>query len=114
MDRFDALSPIDFRYWDATVASCLSENAFVRYKAVVEFALVTALHRRGLCDGGVVNEIGAACDAVRTDEVYEEEGRIRHDVRALVNRICARVSEQARPFVETHESMGHLHPHSLT
>ena len=22
--------------------------------------------------------------------------------------------EQARPFVETHESMGHLHPHSLT
>jgi adenylosuccinate lyase len=98
-DLFDNISPVDYRYWDEEVANCLSENGFTRYKLLVELALVKVLHRRGVCDASVVSEVGIACGQVTTEEVYEEEERIRHDVRALVNRIRARVSDHAKPCV---------------
>lgn len=99
MDRFDGISPIDYRYWDEEVASCLSENGFTRYKLRVQLALVTALHRRGFCGEEVVQEVRHACGQVTTQEVYDEEKRIGHDIRALVNCLQAKVSPQARPFI---------------
>lgn len=98
-DRFDSLSPVDSRYWDKNVAAYLSENGFTRYKLQVEMALVNVLHRRGICGESVVREIEAACAQVTTAEVYEEEDRIKHDIRALVNCIRRRVSDEAKPFV---------------
>lgn len=99
MDRFDSLSPLDYRYWDEGVAEYLSENGFTRYKLKVEVALVRVLHRRGLCSEDILKEVEAACAQVTTEEVYAEEGRIKHDIRALVNCICKRVSAAAKPFV---------------
>ncbi|MDP3735251.1 MAG: lyase family protein [bacterium] len=98
-DVFDSLSPADYRYWDKEVAKYLSENGFTRYKLLVERALVRALARRGLCSTEVVQEVETACGQVTTEEVYEEEDRIRHDIRALVNRILVKVSKSAKPYV---------------
>jgi adenylosuccinate lyase len=98
-EPYSCISPIDFRYWDEKMAKFLSEDAFTRYKLRVELALVTVLCRFGLCDQGVVDEIAAACGQVTTAEVYAEEGKTRHDIRALVNCIQRRVSPAARPFV---------------
>lgn len=98
-DQFDSLSPIDYRYWDEEVAKYLSENGFTHYKLLVEFALVRVLHRRGICPESVVKEVESACGQVTTTEVYEEEDRIRHDIRALVNCILAKVSDSTKPYV---------------
>ena len=97
--RFHAMSPIDYRYWDNSVAQYLSEEAFIHYKLKVEKALVAALRYRGLCSPSIVDEVIAACAQVTVDEVYEEEARIGHDIRALVNCIQKRVSDAAKPFV---------------
>lgn len=99
LDKFDCISPIDYRYWDPDVARFLSENAFTRYKLKVQLALVRTLARRGICPLTVVSEVEKACKEVTTAEVYEEEDRIRHDIRALVNCIQRRVSDEAKPFV---------------
>lgn len=98
-DRFDSLSLIDYRYWDEEVAKYLSENGFTRYKLFAEAALVRALHRRGICPEIVVREVEMACGQVTTAEVYEEESRIRHDIRALVNCIRAKVSDAAKSYI---------------
>lgn len=98
-DKFDSLSPVDYRYWDEEVAKYLSENGFTRYKLLVELALVRVLNRREICPEVAVKEIETACGQVTTAEVYEEEDRIRHDIRALVNCIRAKVSESAKPYV---------------
>ncbi len=98
-DRFDCISPVDYRYHDEKVARYLSENAFTRYKLRVELALVKTLHKRGICSEKVVREVEEACSKVTTAEVYAEEARIRHDIRALVNCIRAKVSDDAKPYV---------------
>src|SRR3989344_4878417 len=98
-DQFDNISPIDYRYWDAQVAKYLSENGFTRYKLSAEMALVSALVDRGVCPDSVLVEVARACDQVTTKEVYEEEDRIHHDIRALVNCIRAKVSDEAKPYV---------------
>ena len=98
-DRFDCISPIDYRYWDDEVARHLSENGFTGYKLEVELALVAALVHRGICSEEVGKEVAAACVQVTTAEVYEEEDRIRHEIRALVNCIRAKVSDRAKPYI---------------
>src|SRR3989338_7006591 len=98
-DQFDSLSPIDYRYWDEEAAKYLSENGFTRYKLLVELALVRVLARRGICSYAVVKEVEAACGQITTTEVYEEENRIQHDVRALVNCIRAKVSAAAKLYI---------------
>ncbi len=98
-DLYDSLSPLDYRYWDEEVAQYLSENAYTKYKLAVELALVKALHKNKICSPEVVAEVEKACASVTTDEVYREEGRIKHDIRALVNCIRTKVSDEAKPFV---------------
>ncbi len=99
LGRWGCFSPIDVRYYEERLAPYLSENGFTAYKLKVELALVRALHRRGMCDEATAAEIEAACSLVTTAEVYEEEARIKHDIRALVNCIQRRVSDKAKPFV---------------
>lgn len=98
-DRYDCVSPIDYRYFDQRVADYLSENAYIQYLLDVESALAQALGRRGLCSQTIAAEIRGACDTVTSQEVYAEEARIKHDIRALVNCIRNRVSDDAKRFV---------------
>ena len=96
---FDNISPLDYRYIESDAAAYLSENAFTQYKLKAELALVRALHKRRVCSAAVVKEVERACALVTTEEVYAEEGRIKHDIRALVNCIRDKVSDDAKPFV---------------
>lgn len=98
-DMFDSLSPLDYRYQEKAVAEYLSENGFTRYKLKVEQVLIVVFQRRGLCNAAVVAEIAQACQQITTAEVYTEEKRVGHDIRALVNCIRSKVSDNAKPFV---------------
>ncbi len=107
MDRniFLNLSPLDHRYYASNqslfteLADFFSENAYIRYELKVEAALARVLAKRGLCSQAVAEEITIACDQVAPEEVYLEEEITKHNIRALVNCIQRRVSEEAKPFV---------------
>ncbi len=99
MEKFDSISPLDYRYWDKESAELLSEEARIRYQARVEAALVNALAKQGICSREIAEEIDKAAEKVKAEEVYAEEMVTRHDVRALVNCIRKRVSDSAKPFV---------------
>jgi len=99
ISRFSVCSPTDSRYLVKELNRYLSVEAFVRYKASVEKALVETLAKRGICPKDVAREIAAAADSVTAQEVAEEERRVIHDIRALVNVIRSKVSDQAKPYV---------------
>ncbi|WP_456487304.1 lyase family protein [Candidatus Alkanophaga liquidiphilum] len=101
MEKFTSLqfSPTDFRYAVEDLREYLSEEAFIRYKAKVEAALAKVFLRRGLISEEICKEIEEACREVSAAEVYEEERRTKHDIRALVNVIRRKVSDAAKPFV---------------
>src|SRR6476661_2321346 len=105
MNPFDAASPFDARYYFADAGfferlhPYVSEKAQVRYLARVEAALAETLATYGVCPASAAKEIAAAVDKITPEEVYEEERRIQHNIRALVNSIRARVSAKAKPFV---------------
>ena len=99
MNKFDAISPLDYRYVDEQVGQYLSDNAYTKYKLAVELALVKALTKRGICPPEALKDIEKACGEVTTEEVYAEEDKIKHDIRAVVNVIRSKVSDTAKPFV---------------
>src|SRR6266852_5801547 len=95
----ELISPSDFRYSVPDLLPFLSEDAFVKYKARVEAALGKQLADAGICSKSVAEEIERAAEEITVEEVYAEERRIKHDIRALVNVIRSKVSDQAKPFV---------------
>ena len=97
--RFDAISPMDSRYYSESLKPYLSYAATVRYQARVEAALASAMADAGICDRAVATAIAAAADRVTAEAVAAEEQRTRHDVRALVNVIRANVPDEAKRFV---------------
>jgi len=99
MDRFQNISPLDYRYFDGEAAKLLSEEARIKYQAMVETALATALAKQGICSKEIAEQISKAAEQVTAEEVYEEENVTRHDIKALVNMIRKRVSDEAKPFV---------------
>lgn len=104
MDRFDSISPLDYRYYADNelfpeINKYLSENATIRYQLLVEQKLVEALAKKGICSDEIANEVADACSKVTATEVYDEESRIKHDIRALVNCIRKKVSDKAKPFI---------------
>jgi len=99
MNKFDWFSPTDFRYYVKELVPYLSETAFTQYKGKVELALAKALAKHGLCLEESVTEVEKAVGEVTTQEVYDEEDRIRHDIKALVNMIRKRVSDKTKPTI---------------
>lgn len=105
MKFFDAISPFDSRYYGADetfyakVHDYLSEEASIRYFLQVEDALVQTLSQYGFCSSEISQEVSKACREITAAEVYEEEARIQHNIRALVNVIRRKISEPARGFV---------------
>src|SRR3989339_363169 len=102
---YQALSPLDFRYYGrdpnvlSALAPYLSEEGFVRYLCKVEAALAATLSRKKICPKAIADEIVAASKQVTAQEVYAEEDRIKHNVRALANAIRNKVSDKAKPYV---------------
>jgi len=99
VSKYSLFSPTDYRYGVKALEPYLSEEAYVHYKAKVEAALAQTLAKRGVCSKEIADEISKAAEQVEAEEVYAEEDRIKHDIRALVNVIRRRVSEEAKPYV---------------
>ncbi len=95
----ELFSPTDFRYTVDELKPILSEEAFVKYKAKVEAALAAQLAEIGVCSESAAKEIARSCERVTAKQVYAEEARIKHDVRALANVIRDGVSDAAKPYV---------------
>lgn len=105
INLFDNISPLDFRYYGRNrkafekLQPYLSEAAAVKYLAKVEAALVKVLAKKGICSEKIADEIEKASKEVTAEEVYQEEDRIKHNIRALANSIRNKVSDEAKPFV---------------
>lgn len=105
MNPFDTASPLDARYYLADndffrrLHPYTSEAAQVGYLARVEAALAEVLAEHQVCSAEAAAEIRRAAEQVTPEEVYAEEARIQHNIRALVNCIRDRVGPQAKPFV---------------
>lgn len=104
VNRFDMISPLDFRYvrkkeTQDLLVPYLSESAFVKYAARVEAALAHVLSQRKICPKKYAVEIERASRQITADEVYQEEDKIKHNIRALANAIRSRVSDEAKPYV---------------
>jgi adenylosuccinate lyase len=105
INLFDNISPLDFRYYGRSdkifykLQPYLSENAMIKHMAKVEAALTKTLANKGICSKKVAEEVEKACKKITAEEVYQEEDKLKHNVRALVNCIQAKVSDEAKPFV---------------
>ena len=102
---FDAISPLDFRYYGRNekifrkLQPYLSESAMIKCMARVEDALTKTLAKHGVCSKKTAEEVGKACKKITAEEVYIEEDKLKHNVRALVNCIRNNVSNEAKPFI---------------
>jgi adenylosuccinate lyase len=105
MKKYDAISPLDFRYYGGNeelfnkLNPYLSEQAFVQYQLNVESAVTKTLAKHKICSNEIAEEVAKACKEVTPEEIYEEDKRVKHYTRALVNCIQKKVSKEAKPFV---------------
>lgn len=96
---FQAIDPLDGRYFDAELAGYLSEASRIAYQALMEAALARALSDVGVVPKEAADEIEHAARQVTAEAVAAEEQTTKHDVKALVNVIKAHCSDQAKPYV---------------
>jgi adenylosuccinate lyase len=103
---YDSLSPLDHRYRVSNpnlheeLAHYLGEAALVRYETAVEAALLKAHARRvGRLSPEHEDAIDALTEKVTGDQVYAEEEKTRHNIRALVNVIQRHLPEDLAPLV---------------
>jgi len=103
---FRNISPLDHRYsiseealYDALVP-WISEEASVQACIKAEIALIIAqLSVRGKLSAAVRAELERAGESVNPDEVYAEEERTRHFIRALVNVLKKKIPADYAPLV---------------
>jgi len=105
MNIYDFVNPMDFRYYGAEpgfferLRPYVSETAFLDYQRRVETALILAFRDLAWCSPKHAEEILNAFNSVTAAEVYDEEKRIGHIIRALVNCVTRRVSAEAGNYV---------------
>jgi adenylosuccinate lyase len=103
------LSPLDHRYLlsnrevHEALGKYLSEEAAVRYCLKVEIALLKALvpFARGLeADAKKLTaHLDALCEEIDPEEVYKEESKTHHNIRALVNVLKRKVPAPIKHLV---------------
>lgn len=100
---FESISPLEYRYLDIPESDCLrkylSEEAFIAYLARVEVALVKAYRLSGMCSQAILESVEKAATQVTAKEVYEEEKKIHHQVRALVNCLVRKAGNEAGVWI---------------
>jgi adenylosuccinate lyase len=103
---FLSLSPLDHRYFLANrdtfekLSGFLSEEAGIAYSLKAEAALLKT-HVDFFFDSSdkKKSDVDRAASGITAEEVYAEEERTKHNIRALVNVLQRRVPEGLRPFV---------------
>ena len=91
------IHPTDQRYLVKDLIPFFSEEGFLKYKIKVEKAYVHALNKIGVCSDEITQEILA--QSVTIDEVKEKEAILKHDIRALVEALRDKISNNAKPYV---------------
>ncbi|MDE5899450.1 MAG: adenylosuccinate lyase [Treponemataceae bacterium] len=103
---FENLSCLDHRYslseksvFDG-LSACISEEASVRSCAMAEAALVKAhLSMRGSLTPELEAELDGIARNIDPEEVYQEEEKTQHNIRALVNVLKRKVDGGIAPLV---------------
>jgi adenylosuccinate lyase len=104
-DIFLNISPLDARYYSSNtelideLSNYLSERSVIRYEAAVEAAIIIVMERWGVVPKGSGEQIIHACKKVTPDDVYREESKTKHNIRALVNVMQRHVSRELAPFI---------------
>jgi adenylosuccinate lyase len=107
-DIFQNISPLDHRYslsdpdLFARLSAILGEEATIRYCTRVEIALLRALMPRvpGFTSApGWERALEDAADEITPEEVYAEEERTQHNVRALVNVLKRHLPDEVKPYI---------------
>jgi adenylosuccinate lyase len=99
INQADLLSVLDSRYYQPELVPYLSNGAAMQHQLEAELALVRALGEYGVCPESLLKEVEIACSQITVEEVDAEEKRIKHDIRALVNCIRNKVSEEHRQYI---------------
>ncbi|RPJ05000.1 MAG: adenylosuccinate lyase [Spirochaetaceae bacterium] len=108
-DIFLNLSPLDHRYFlsnkelHAKLAQYLSEEATIRYCLKVEVALATALTEyfpgTKTEKSEIAAELASSLSKVMPEEVYKEEEKTQHNIRAMVNVLKSHLPEKVKPLI---------------
>jgi adenylosuccinate lyase len=104
-DIFSNISPLDARYYKSSrelmdsLSLYFSENSVIKYEALVEAAIMVVMERYNLAPSGSGGQMKKACESITPEEVYEEEEKTRHNIRALVNVMQRYVDESIAPFI---------------
>lgn len=100
------ISPLDHRYYQSNkelfeaLSDRLSEEATVAYCVKAEMALLkTHIKLQNLGDQSLIDSLDAVENSITPEEVYIEEEKTQHNIRALVNVINKRVPENLKPWV---------------
>jgi len=103
------LSPLDHRYYlsnqeeHENLAKYLSEEATIRYCIKIELALLSELielTQKEKCEAVLFKEqLEQVGDAIDPQEVYAEEAKTQHNIRALVNVLKRKVPPALARFV---------------
>jgi adenylosuccinate lyase len=100
------ISPLDHRYYQSNkelfeaLSDRLSEEATVAYCVKAEMALLkTHIKLQNLGDQSLIDSLDAIESSITPEEVYKEEEKTQHNIRALVNVINKRVPENLKPWV---------------
>jgi len=100
------ISPLDHRYYQSNkelfeaLSDRLSEEATVAYCVKAEMALLkTHIKLQNLGDQSLIDSLDAIENTITPEEVYREEEKTQHNIRALVNVINRKVPEKLKPWV---------------
>jgi adenylosuccinate lyase len=106
---FSNLSPLDHRYYlsnreeHEALGAYLSEEAAIRHCAAVEAALLSHLIPFVFSDQDDISRLqkaaAEAADTIDPEDVYREEEKTRHNIRALVNVIKKKVPAEISHLV---------------
>ncbi len=105
---FDNLSPLDHRYSLSepqlfeNLSAVLGEAATVRSCARVEVALLETLLSElspSLLTPELAKRLAELARTLPPEEVYAEEAKVHHNIRALVNVLKGHLPEEVRPLV---------------
>ena len=108
---FQNISPLDHRYsiseeslYNALVP-WISEEAVIKACVKAEIALIIAhLGTRGQLSAAIREQLEKTGEGIDSAEVYAEEEKTRHNIRALVNVLKKKISEKS---TETLPGMAH-------
>ena len=105
-NRFFNLSPLDHRYYLAnkelfeSLSRFISEDGATRYCLKAEISLIKAHFSFADPDNvDLPSRLDSLSERIGCDEIYAEEEKTQHNIRALVNVLTRHVPDEVRPYV---------------